>query len=115
VSFVQYSVFQYWHGLLEPLLPSATNSTAAEVLINHAIVLLVAEGVIRPVFSVSALTGRMTPPATNSRAAEVLITHPSAETLNTGRMTPSATNSTAAEVLINHASAETPNTGRMTP
>jgi hypothetical protein len=40
--------------------PSATNSTAAEVLINHirtsVAVLLVAEGVRRPVFSVSALT-----------------------------------------------------------
>jgi hypothetical protein len=56
---------------------SATNSTAAEVLINHA--------------SAETLnTGRMTPSATNSTAAEVLINHVSAETLNTGRMTPSA-------------------------
>jgi hypothetical protein len=43
--------------------PSATNSRAAEVIINHvsaetrtsAAVLLIAEGVIRPVFSVSVL------------------------------------------------------------
>jgi hypothetical protein len=39
--------------------PSATNSTATEVLINHVsaeTLKLVAEGVIRPVFSVSAMT-----------------------------------------------------------
>jgi methylglyoxal synthase len=50
--------------------PSATNSTAAEVLINH-------------VSSETLNTGRMTPSATNSTAAEVLINHVSAETLNT--------------------------------
>jgi hypothetical protein len=54
---------------------------------TSAAVLLVAEGVMRPVFI---------------RAAEVLINHVSAEKLYTGLMTPSATNSTAAEVLINH-------------
>jgi methylglyoxal synthase len=53
--------------------PSATNSTAAEVLINH-------------VSAETLNTGRMTPSATNSRAAEVLINHTSAETLNTRRM-----------------------------
>jgi methylglyoxal synthase len=47
--------------------PSATNSTAAEVLVNH--------------LSAKTLnTGRMTPSATNSTAAEVLINHVSAET-----------------------------------
>jgi methylglyoxal synthase len=53
--------------------PSATNSTAAEVLINHA--------------STETLnTRRITPSAINSTAAEVLIKHVSAETLNTGRI-----------------------------
>jgi methylglyoxal synthase len=51
--------------------PSATNSTAAEVLVNH--------------LSAKTLnTGRMTPSATNITAAEALINHVSAETLNTG-------------------------------
>ena len=50
--------------------PSATNSTAAEVLINH-------------VSAETLNTGRMTPSATNSTAAEVLINHVSVETLNT--------------------------------
>jgi hypothetical protein len=66
--------------------PSVTNSTAAEVLINH-------------VSAETLNTGRMTPSATNSTAAEVLINHVSAETLNTGRMTPSTPNCRAAEVL----------------
>jgi hypothetical protein len=61
---------------------------------TSAAVLLIAEGVISA--SIQCI-GRMTPSATNSRAAEVLINHASTETLNTGRMTPSATNSTAAE------------------
>jgi methylglyoxal synthase len=50
--------------------PSATNSRAAEVIINH-------------VSAKTLNTGRMTPSATNSKAAEVLINHVSAETLNT--------------------------------
>jgi methylglyoxal synthase len=42
--------------------PSATNSRAAEVLINH-------------VSAETLNTGRMTPSATNTTAAEVLINH----------------------------------------
>jgi Cu/Ag efflux protein CusF len=57
---------------------SATNSTAAEVLVNH-------------VSAETLNTGRMTLSATNSTAAEVLINHISTETLNTGRMTSSYT------------------------
>jgi methylglyoxal synthase len=49
--------------------PSATNSSVAEVLINH-------------VSAETLNTGRMTPSATNSTAAEVLINQVSAETLN---------------------------------
>jgi hypothetical protein len=46
--------------------PSATNNTAAEVLINH-------------VSAETLNTGRMTPSATNGTATEVLINHVSAE------------------------------------
>jgi hypothetical protein len=56
--------------------PSATNSTAAEVLIKDvsaaAIVLLIAEGVIPPVFSVSALTWFIRTSAAVLLIAEVL-------------------------------------------
>jgi hypothetical protein len=92
--------------------PSATNSAAAEFLINHAsaetlntgqmtpsatnstairtsaAVLLVAEGVMRPVFSVSALTWFIRTSAAVLLIAEGVIrlvfSHVSGETLNTG-------------------------------